>query len=60
VNRLGRFVFDGVVERHDTRLVRLTAGQLQLEPLRRRLRRQQRALFGQFQSSTLAICKRKG
>ena len=41
VNRLGRFVLDGVLQRHDPRLERPTAGQLQLEPLRRRLGRQQ-------------------
>src|ERR671921_367870 len=42
VNRLSRFVLDSVLERHDPRLLeRPTASQLQLEPLRRRLRRQQ-------------------
>src|SRR5215207_1976419 len=40
--RLGRFVLDGVRERHDPRLKRSTASQLQLKPLGRRLSRQQR------------------
>jgi hypothetical protein len=34
VNMLGRFVLDGVLQRHDPRLERPTASQLQLEPLR--------------------------
>jgi hypothetical protein len=33
VNRLGQFVLDGVLERHDPRLERPTASQFQLEPL---------------------------
>lgn len=37
----GRCVIDGVLERHDPRIESPTAGQLQLEPLRRRLCGQQ-------------------
>ena len=41
VDRSGRCVIDGVLERHDPRIEPPTAGQLQLEPPRRRLCGQQ-------------------
>src|SRR5215203_3728072 len=44
VDRLDRFVLDGVLQRHDPRLKRSTASQLQLKPLGQRLSRQQRGM----------------